>query len=142
MAEPSAPRGHASHSHTADVIIEAWAPTASGCYEEAIAGFVAVFADTASAPAGTTLAFEVGPGGPSDLLVRLLEEVLVTVEARFVVPTGADVHVEGDRLTGTLTVVPAEAAELTGPVPKGVSYSGLSFDADNGRWRCRMTVDV
>src|SRR5665647_2994489 len=45
-------KGHASRPHTADVCIEAWAPTAEECYEEAVAAFVDIFADVTGASGG------------------------------------------------------------------------------------------
>jgi SHS2 domain-containing protein len=79
--EPTA-RGHAVRPHTADVVIEAWGPTAAACYEEAAGAFVGVFADIGDSPSGVTERFDVGPGRPEDLLVLLLEEVRVAAEAR------------------------------------------------------------
>jgi SHS2 domain-containing protein len=142
MAVEGRSRGHAARPHTADVIIEAWAPTAPACYEEAVSAFVEVFADTAGIRGGSDLGFDVGPGLPEDLLVLLLEELLTNVEAHGLVPVSARVGVVGDRLVGSFTAVPAGQVESTGPVPKGVSYNGLSFERHGRGWRCRATVDV
>ncbi|HEU4424948.1 MAG TPA: archease, partial [Pilimelia sp.] len=38
-------RGFRLLPHTADVIVSAWAPTASGCVEQAVRGLVAIFAE-------------------------------------------------------------------------------------------------
>lgn len=142
MAVEGTSRGHVARPHTADVIIEAWAPTAPACYEEAVSAFVEVFADTAGAGGGDHLSFDVGPGGPEDLLVLLLEELLTNVEARALVPVSARIDVVGDRLVGAFTAVPADQVESAGPVPKGVSYNGLQFERHGRGWRCRATVDV
>jgi SHS2 domain-containing protein len=140
--EPSVDRGHAVRAHTADAVIEAWGPTAAACYEEAAAAFVAVFADTDACPAGSAEAFDVGPGRPQDLLVLLLEEVLFDADARGHIPTVTELEVRGDHLVGTFTTVPIEEIDVTGAVPKGVSYSDLEFGRTDGGWRCRATVDV
>lgn len=144
MAAPERPteRGHAVRPHTADAVIEAWAPTAAACYEEAVAAFVDIFADTRGSPRGTPEAFDVGPGRADDLLVLLLEEVIVDAEARGHVPTVARVEVCGDRLAGTFTSVSVEEVDVTGPIPKGVSYHDLEFERTDGGWRCHATVDV
>lgn len=135
-------RGHAARSHTADVVIEAWASSAEACYEEAIGAFVEIFAARAVGAGSETVAFDVGPGRPDELLVLLLEEVLLGAELRGRVPTAARVAVREDHLVGTLSLVPVEEAEVTGPVPKGISYHDLAFGRVDGTWRCRAIVDV
>jgi hypothetical protein len=42
-------RGYRTLPHTADLRIEAWAPTREACLAEGVAGLVATFADTAKA---------------------------------------------------------------------------------------------
>lgn len=140
-AEPS--KGHASLPHTADVCIEAWAPTAEGCYEEAVAAFVDIFADVTDASGGQPRPFHVGPGSPETLLVLLLDEVLLALDVDGLVPRAA--HVEppcGDSLNGVFTLVPLTEVDVVGSVAKGVSYEGLCFGAEDGAWRCQATVDV
>lgn len=144
MAESERPleRGHAVRPHTADAIIEAWAPTAAGCYEEAVAAFVDIFADTTSSPAGCVEPFDVGPGQSAELLVLLLEEVLLDAEARGHVPTLTRINVRGDHLVGSFTSVGIEDVDVTGSIPKGVSYQDLEFGRADGGWFCQATVDV
>ncbi len=142
MVRISADRGHAVRAHTADAVIEAWGPTAAACYEEAAAAFLDVFVDTSDAGEGSTEPFEVGPGSPEDLLVLLLEEVLFDAEARGHVPVVVEVEVRGDRLAGRFAAVPIEEIDITGAIPKGVSYSDLEFGPTDSGWRCRATVDV
>lgn len=137
-----ASRGHAVLPHTADVQIEAWAPTQAGCYEEAVAAFLDIFTDSSRASVLTRLPFEVGPGDPRDLLVQLLEEAVVIVETAGVAPVEAHVDVLGDRLVGSFSVAPVDEVELTGSIPKGISYEELSFKPEHGRWHCLATVDV
>ena len=87
--------------------------------------------------------FEIGPATPTELLVLLLEEVLVAVEVDNVVPRAAHVERwEDDRLSGTFSVVPVATVAIVGSVPKGVSYSELSFGAQESGWRCEAIVDV
>jgi SHS2 domain-containing protein len=140
--EMSADRGHAVRSHTADAAIEAWGPTAAACYEEAVAAFVDIFAETAASPAGSAEAFDVGPGQPGELLVLLLEEVLFDADARGHVPILTEVEVRDDRLVGRFTTVSIEELDIIGAIPKGVSYSDLEFGPTETGWHCRATVDV
>jgi hypothetical protein len=44
-------RGHRTVAHTADLRVEAWAPSREQCIAEAVLGTVAAFVDTSSAPA-------------------------------------------------------------------------------------------
>lgn len=129
--------------HTADLRIEAWAPTAAGCYEEAVSALVSAFAEPGPETSSfSRWRFELGPGTPDELLVLLLEEVMVALEVGGVVPTGSEVEVRTDRLVGSFTAVPASDVEGVGPVPKGVSYHQLSFARTPHGWRGRATVDV
>ncbi len=137
-----ADRGHALRPHTADVRIEAWAPTEDACFEEVVAAVVAVFADVAGAPPGRTRPLRVGPGSPERLVVLLVDEVLASVDAEGLVPRAARLARRGDELAGELDLVPLDAVEATGSGVKGVSYQGLSFGPDGDGWRCRATVDV
>lgn len=134
-------RGHGVQAHTADVVIEAWGPTAAACYEEAAAAFVDVFA-AVDAVEGSAEPFDVGPGRPEELLVLLLEELLFGADARGRVPVATEVEVRGDHLIGRITAVPIEEVAIVGSIPKGVSYSELEFGHRDGGWVCRTVVDV
>ena len=136
-------RGHHRRPHTADVCIEAWAPTAGECYDELVAALVELFADVGGAAGGEARRFEVGPGTPEELVVLLLEEVLaiVDIDGLVVRATTVDQN-EGDQLSGTLLLVPLHAVEATGPVAKGISFEDLSFQAHGEQWRGRAIVDV
>lgn len=142
MTPERAGRGHGVLPHTADVMIEAWAPTAAGCYEEAVGAMVDAFADVEGAVRTATVHFEVGPGSPAELLVLLLEEVLAVLDIRGLVPVATRVALAGDRLQGSFAVVPPGAVTITGSVPKGIAYHALVFEARDAGYWCRATVDV
>jgi SHS2 domain-containing protein len=136
-------KGHARLPHTADVCIEAWAPTAQECYEEAVAAFVGIFAAVTGASTGHPRPFHVGPGSPELLLILLLDEVLLAVDVEGLVPH--TVHIEppgSDSLDGVFTLVPVDEITAVGSVAKGVSHEGLLFGTQDGRWRCQAIVDV
>jgi protein archease len=129
--------------HTADVVVEAWAPTRMACLAEAVRGLVAVFADTAGVVASRSAAFTLAPAGDEELLVRLLEEVIYLLEVDGVV--SVDAHLEpapGGELRGLLGVATLEPAMVVGPAPKAVAWHQLSFARGPGGWACRVTVDV
>ena len=142
------PTGHRVLPHTADLIIEAWAPTRPRCLEEAVRALVQTFADTGDATPTAKVPFSSKATTPEEQLVAVLEEVIYLVDVRGEVP--ADVQVDSDlaegRVSGRFGVVPAEEAEPVGSVPKAVSLHELEMThepaGDGERWRCRAIVDV
>jgi SHS2 domain-containing protein len=135
--------GYRMLPHTADVVVEAWAPTKPACLAKAVRGLVAVFADTAGVVASRSVVFTLGPAGDEELLVRLLEEVIFLVEVDGVVPVGVQVEPTPDgRLRGRFDVAPVEAAIVIGPVPKAIAWHQLSFALEETGWVCRATIDV
>ncbi|WP_416904241.1 archease [Micromonospora echinospora] len=136
-------RGHRRVPHTADVRVEAWAPTREGCLAEAVAALVESFADPGGAAPTGTAGFDVPPGGDEDLLVGVLDEVVFRLETEGTLPVGVEVTDAGD---GGLRVrwrtVDTDAVELVGAVPKAVSLHGLRFDRDAAGWSCAVTLDV
>src|SRR5579875_957440 len=135
-------RGHAVLSHTADVMIEAWGPDPGACYEEAVAAFVEIFADVSPAVAVESRPVQVGPAGPDELLVLLLEEILGQLDGEGLVPVSSRLQHRQELLVGTWQLAPVEAVSGVGPVPKGISYNLLSFRSEGAGWRCRAIVDV
>lgn len=140
--EPAA--GHRTLPHTADTIVEAWAPSRVECIAEVVLGLVDAFAarDPDARPA-ETVPFEVDAPLDEDVVVALLDDVLYLLDARGVLPVAVSVEEDEDgAIAGEFGVVPARDVELVGAVPKGVSRSGLEFGRTDGRWVCRVVVDV
>ena len=130
-------------AHTADCVVEAWAPDRVSCLAEAGAALVGVCADVAGVPATGAVPVSIGPAADDELLVALLEETIFVMDGLGAVPvrfvlSGTD---EGG-VTGTIETAPAGAVTRTGPVPKGVSYHGLRMQHRGGVWRCLAIVDV
>jgi SHS2 domain-containing protein len=72
--------GHRSLPHTADLRIEAWAPTRDGCIGQAVLGAVESFLDISSAQAQHTRRRRVTADRDDDLLVTALEEVIYLLD--------------------------------------------------------------
>jgi SHS2 domain-containing protein len=143
VIEPQAgARGHRSVPHTADLRIEAWAPTRESCLVEAVAGLVASFVDTTGAPAVHTATVDLSAGSDADALVEVLDEVIYLLDTRGDVPIDAEVvpGLEGPRMRLHLTPVAGVAA--TGAGPKAVTLHDLRFDRVDGGWSCAVTIDV
>lgn len=136
-------QGHRLVPHTADCIIEAWAPGRASCLVEALSALVEEFAVLPDAPEVEVLPLSADSGGAEDELVMLLEEVIFDLDVLSVVPVRFHLaETEEGGVAGDMEVVPAEEVELVGPVPKAVSYHGLSMTADGRGWRCRVLIDV
>ncbi|MEU9507873.1 archease [Micromonospora sp. NPDC048170] len=136
-------RGHRRLPHTADVRIEAWAPTREECVAEAVAALVGTFVDPAGAAPGPLREFRAPTGDDADLLVGVLDEVIFRMETEGELPLHTDVADDG---AGGLVVcwrtADTDAVELVGAVPKAVSLHELRFGPDGGGWCCAVTLDV
>lgn len=136
-------RGHRAAPHTADVAVEAWAPTRAGCLEELVSAFVELFADTSGAVAVREIPFEVAAADDEDVVVALLEDVLVLADANGLVPVDVAVEEEDDgTFSGRFVVAAIADVSPEGAVPKGISRSGLELADAGGVWRSRVIVDV
>jgi SHS2 domain-containing protein len=134
--------GHRTVAHTADVRIEAWAPTFEGCLAEAVSGLVAGFADTAGVTPDETLTTEVTGDSDPDLLAAVLDEVIYVLDTRGRVPCRADLTPGPTGTEMRLHLAPVGAAELVGAVPKAVTLHDLRFERTADGWWCGVTVDV
>jgi SHS2 domain-containing protein len=140
---PSPTTGHRVVPHTADLIVEAWAPTRLECMEEAARALVDAFAQVAEAAVTEPFLFELEQDGDEALLVSLLEDVIYVIDVLEGIPTNVVLtEIEGGRVSGSIDVAPLGAVEIHGSLPKGVSLSDLSFSHNREQWRCRATIDV
>ena len=86
--------GYRSVPHTADLRIEAWAPTRNGCIREAVLGTVDSFLDTSSARPNHTLVRRLTAEHDDDLLVAVLEEVIYLLDTAGDAPDLATMEVQ------------------------------------------------
>lgn len=138
------PNGHRLLPHTADCIIEAWGPDRPSCMAEALAALVDSFAEVPDdARTGRVVPLSAPPGGAEDVLVGLLEDVIFALDVFSVVPVRFHLEeTEDGGVAGDMEVVPVALVHRAGPVPKAVSYHGLSIEPDGDGWRCHVLVDV
>jgi SHS2 domain-containing protein len=135
--------GHRLLPHTADLVVEAWAPTRAGCLEEAARGLVDSFARVPKGVTGRRVPVAFSQDSDEATLVAVLEEVIFALDATGSVPVEVELRERETRgVAGSFGVVPVDTLESHGPAPKGVSLSDLSFEPDAGGWRCRATIDV
>ena len=136
--------GHAVLPHTADVIVEAWAPSRTGCLEELVRGVVETFADTRKASAIREIPLEVNAALDEDVVVALLEDVLYLLDADgfVVIDVALEEDEENGSFEGTFWVALVDDVASKGAPPKGVSRSELFFGPADSMWRTRVVLDV
>lgn len=136
------PAGHRTVPHTADTRIEAWAPDREGCLAEAVTGLVESFADLTGARPHRTETVHLAPAPVQDMLVELLDEVVYRLDVHGEVPLDSRLTPATDGgLQARFDMVPTDAVEAVGALPKAVSLHGLRVTGDDGWW-CTFTVDV
>ncbi|GAA0679359.1 archease [Kitasatospora atroaurantiaca] len=137
--------GHRSVPHTADLTIEAWAPTREECVAEAVRGMVGSFAEFAPSPeepVTTTRECALTAETGEQLLVAVLEEVVYRMEAMGELPIEVVVTPTVGGALVRFTMVESTTAEQVGAVPKAVSLHGLRLVPGPHGWVCGVTLDV
>lgn len=135
--------GHRVLPHTADVIVDAWAPSRSGCLEELVRGVVETFADVRNVTATREVRHRVGAARDEDVVVALLNNVLYLLDADGLVVVDIALDEDDDaNFDGTFFVTPVDDVAQTGAAPKGISRSDLQFASDGLLWRGRVLIDV
>jgi SHS2 domain-containing protein len=135
--------GHRTLPHTADVRIEAWAPTREQCAAEAVAGLVAGFAHVSGDVPTEVVEYAVEPGANEDMLAAVLDEVIYRLDTTGQVPVDAQVSAGDSELRVLLRVTDLDNVDIVGATPKAVSLHELRFAPETGGgWSCGVTLDV
>ncbi len=130
-----ADQGHRTVPHTADLRVEAWAPTREECMAEAVRGLVDSFAVVAGRRPGRQAGRHVAASSDEDLLVAVIDEVIYRLDACGEIPASVTVRLAPD---GGVVL-----SLSLGAVPKAASLHDLWCAPDPvGRWSCRITIDV
>ncbi|SEG94818.1 SHS2 domain-containing protein [Thermomonospora echinospora] len=130
--------GHRTVPHTADMRIEAWAPSLEQCVAEAATAMVEGFADLSDAGPSTVREFRTESPDPEDLLVAVLDEIIYRMDAHGELPTSVTMH--GPRVS--FTMADTSQAVTIGAVPKAVSLNDLHIARGAEGWHCAVTLDV
>jgi SHS2 domain-containing protein len=136
------PRGHRTLAHTADLRIEAWAPTREACLAESVTGLVDSFADTAGAEPGWTVTADLAAPTDEDALVAVLDEVIYRLDTEYAVPLVIDIKPGANSVRVRLQLTAVDGIELTGAVPKAVTLHELHVTHGPDGWCCGVTVDI
>ena len=136
--------GHRTIPHTADLRVEAWAPTREECIAEAARGLVGSFAVVAGRrPQGRTRS-HMRACFAGDLLIAVIDDVIYRLDAYGMVPVSVTVRPAPDGgAVVHLALAPVAEAEIIGAVPKAASLHDLRCVPDAaGRWSCGITIVV
>lgn len=134
--------GHRTVPHTADLRVEAWAPTREGCITQAVTGVVESFLDTTAAAPESTHRLRLTADTDEDLLVAVLEEVIYLVDTAGEAPVGVELEPVSGGVDVRFAMVDARRLPQVGAVPKAVSLHELYLAAGPRVWRCSVTLDV
>ena len=137
-------QGHRTVPHTADLRVEAWAPTREACLAEAVRGLVGSFAVVAGAAPHRTAGRHMSASSAEDLLVAVVDEVIYWLDAEGEIPVSVMVRQAGDDgVDLTLSLADVTAVEIIGAAPKAASLHDLRCAPDPaGQWSCSVTIDV
>ena len=138
-----AAQGYRTVPHAADLRIEAWAQSRDECVAEALRGLIASFADISDVQPALVLERLLTAGGDADLLAAAAEEVIYILDVEGEIPVSVQVRPAGAGIVVVLALAPVGVVEITGAVPKAVSFHGLRCEPDpTDRWSASMTIDV
>ena len=142
MRNRDALRRHRTVAHTADMRVEAWAPTRETCITEAVLGTVAAFVDTSPAAVAHSRHCRLQGSSDGDLLVAVLDEVIFLLDTVRAVPIDLEVEPLDDGVDVRFDMVDLGTLPQIGAVPKGVSLYELRFGPERLGWSCSVTLDV
>jgi SHS2 domain-containing protein len=130
--------------HTADVAIEAEAPTLEAlCVEAAEALTALLVADPRAVPEAAAEPVQVAAAPPEELLLGWLRAVHLAFELDRHVGRRFGVKIEGGALEGVIGGAPFDPARHGAAAEvKGVTYHGLVVERTPGGWRARVLVDL
>lgn len=134
--------GHRGVPHTADLRVEAWAPTREECLAHAVRGVVESFVDTAGARPTHARQVTLHAERDEDLLAALMDEIVYRLDTAGEVPVDVRIDAAPGGLRAGFRMADAGALPLTGAVPKAVTLHGLALHATGEGWACSVTLDV
>ncbi len=141
-------RGFRFIEHTADVIIEAWAPSLEGAFEEAAKGVYEVMVDLKDVEPIIERNIEVQGFDLENLLLRWLEELIILTDSEGLIFSEFKVEKicgeeENYYLTGRCWGEKMDPSKhnLKTHV-KAITYSLMRIWQENGLWKVRFTIDI
>lgn len=136
------PSGHRAVPHTADVRVEAWAPSRERCIAEAVLGAVETFLDISAVHPTSSHRVRLPAHSDEDLLVCVLEEVIYLMDTTGQIPVDVELEPVDGEVDVRFETSEARTLPQIGAVPKAVSLHELSVHAGPRGWSCSVTLDV
>ncbi|MGW3497316.1 archease [Streptomyces sp. NPDC001020] len=134
--------GHRGVPHTADLRVEAWAPTREECLQQVVRAVCESFLDLTGAVGVRRRDVLVRGDTDEDVLMALLEEILYWLDAQGEIPVEMEPVPVADGLRVSLHMAETDSLPLTGAVPKAVTLHELDFRPGPEGWTCAVTLDV
>lgn len=142
-------RGYRFHEHTADIIIEAWAPTLEGLFEEAAKAITEVMTDPTRITPREERRIEAEGFDLENLLLRFLEEILVLHDSEGLIFREYKVHRVEKRGPEDYYASATARGEKYDPAKhesrthvKAITYALMEVKQENGLWKTRFTIDI
>ena len=131
-------------AHTADIGLEATAPTPAALFITAANGLRAMLFGTASAEPALRLEVHLEREGRAELLVAWLNEILCLCEMTRLVPADfAIIGLTERQLHAVVTGEPFdEARHAVERTAKAVTYHRLAVEERTGGWYARVYIDL
>jgi SHS2 domain-containing protein len=130
-------------SHTADVGIEAVAPSLAGLLETLAAGMFSLMVDPLPAPSRECFEIDVESISKEELVVDVLSELLALAETEDLLLSDFRAEVKGETIARVIASgAAASGVELTGAPVKAVTYHDLAVATTGEGWYGRVYFDV
>ncbi|WP_067893804.1 archease [Nocardia vaccinii] len=139
---PTLSAGHVFVSHTADLRIEAWAPTRARCLAEAVEALVDSFIDRPRPEPSTAIDWLLPDNDTENPLADLLDEVIYQMDVYARIPVATVVEPATIGWQVRFEMADLSTATPCGAVPKAVSRQEIRFRREENGWRCEVTIDV
>ncbi len=128
--------------HTADIKIEARAPTKETLFSEACNALMQIMYGK-DRRSRDTIELDVDADDTEALLADFLSEVLFRSEVDGMVFSDAAVHIDGSHLKAVMHGEPFDRIRHAGGTEvKGISYSGMSVTRDTNGYMLEILFDV
>jgi len=131
-------------AHTADIGLEATAPSREELFVVAARGLRAMLFGISPAEGALRLEVHLEAGDSAELLVAWLNEILCLCEMTRLVPADFEIiHLDEHCLRANLTGEPFDPARHTiERVAKAVTYHRLVMEERKGGWYARVYIDL
>lgn len=126
-----------------DLAITVSGGTVEACLAAAVEAFAAAVADVDPSTARRREAIDVPGSSPADLLVDLLDEAILRLDADGDLAVGlVDPHVDDDGLRGALQLVSFRDVRSRGVAPKAATWHDARLDETGDGWRGHVMLDL